>query len=56
MGMKVWMLAGVLACCSGAAVAQMDMQDEKVAVGSAVDPAHAQGKLLGMFKGELMGW
>ena len=55
MRVKTWMLAGVLGCCSGAAMAQMEMPEEKVAVGSAVDPAHAQGVLLGMFKTELMG-
>lgn len=55
MRMKTWMAVVVLACCSGAGVAQMGMQDEKVAVGSAVDPAHAQQVLLGMFEQELMG-
>lgn len=55
MRVKAWMLAGVLACCSGAAVAQMGAQEEKVAVGSAMDPAQAQGHLLDMFKTELMG-
>lgn len=55
MRVKVWMLAGALACCSGAGMAQMGMQDEKVAVGSAVDPAHAQNELMGMFEHELMG-
>jgi len=55
MRFKALVLAGVLTCCSGAACAQMNMQDEKVAVGSAVDPAHAQQVLLGMFEHELMG-
>ncbi len=55
MRMKAWMLAGAMACCCGAAWAQGEYQDEKVAVGSAVDPAHAQEKLLGMFQYELMG-
>lgn len=49
-----WLLAGVLAGCSGASVAQMDMGGEKVAAGS-VSPAHAQDRLLGMFEQELMG-
>ncbi len=54
MRMNVWLLAGVLTCCSGVGVGQMGMQDEKVAVGSAVDPAHAQQVLLGMFEHEVM--
>ena len=47
-------LACLLACCPGMAVAQMGMQEEKVAVGSAVDPAHAQQALLGMFEQEVI--
>ena len=53
MRLKALVLAGVLGCCSCAAVAQMP--DEKVAVGSAVDPAHAQDILLGMFEYEVTG-
>lgn len=49
-----WLLAGVLACSSGAAVAQMGM-NEKVAVGSAMDPAKAQDALLSLYEHELMG-
>ena len=52
---QVWALASVLACGSGVGVAQMGMGDEKVAVGSAVDPAHAQDQLLSLFEHELMG-
>lgn len=55
MRLKVCLLASALLCTSGAALAQMDMQGEKVAVGSAVSPAHAQDELLGMFEHELMG-
>ena len=49
------LLAGLLACCSGLGVAQMGAADEKVAVGSAVEPAKAQDALLSMFESELMG-
>lgn len=53
MRIKVCLLAGMLACCSGVSVGQMG--GEKVAVGSAVNPAHAQDQLLDLFEGELMG-
>jgi hypothetical protein len=55
MRLEALLLAGVLTCCSGASVAQMGREDQKVAVGSAMDPAQAQQVLLGMFEHELMG-
>jgi uncharacterized damage-inducible protein DinB len=55
MRVKSGVLACVLACCPLVAFAQGDMQGEKVAVGSAVDPAQAQQQLLGMFEHELLG-
>ena len=55
MRLRIGLVACLLACCPVMGVAQMGMQDEKVAVGSAVDPAHAQQVLLGMFESELMG-
>ncbi len=51
---KVWILAGVLACSAGAAVAQMGA-DSKVAVGSPMNPAKAQDALLSLYEHELMG-
>ncbi len=55
MRLKAGLLACLLACCPVMASAQMGMGGEKVAVGSAVDPAKAQNELLGMFEHELMG-
>jgi uncharacterized damage-inducible protein DinB len=55
MRLKACLLAGMLCCCSGMAVAQMGMSEAKVAVGSAMDPAKAQDALLSMFEQELMG-
>jgi uncharacterized damage-inducible protein DinB len=55
MRLKTGVLACLLACCPMVSLAQMGMQDEKVSVGSAVDPAHAQQVLLEMFEHELLG-
>ena len=55
MRVKACLLAGVLACCSGVGVAQMDMGGEKVKVGSAMSPSHAQDVLLSMFEQEVLG-
>ncbi len=55
MRVKAALLTLALACCSGVSVAQMGTANEKVAVGSAVEPAKAQDALLSMFESELMG-
>ncbi len=52
---KSLLMAGLLACCSGMGVAQMNMGGEKVTVGSAVSPAQAQDALLSAFEHELLG-
>ena len=52
---SVWLLAGVLACSSGAALAQMGMGGAKAAVGSPVNPAQAEDKLLSVLEQEMMG-
>src|SRR5579875_1805167 len=54
MRLKAGVLAVVLGCCPLMGVAQMG-GGEKVAVGSAVEPAKAQDALLSMFEQELMG-
>lgn len=54
MRLKAGVLACVLACCPLMGMAQMG-GGEKVAVGSAVEPAKAQDELLSMFEHELMG-
>lgn len=51
---NAWVLAGVMVCSTGAAMAQMD-GNEKVAIGSAVEPAKAQDALLSLYEHELMG-
>lgn len=56
MRVRVMLLAAAMACGSGVGFAQMDMgSGAGAAMGSAVDPAKAQDKLLSLFEGEVMG-
>ncbi len=55
MQVRIWLAAGVLACCSGLGVAQMPMGTAGAAVGSPMNPAQAEDALLNMFEGEMTG-
>ena len=57
MRLKMCLAAGVLACCTGMGMAQMNDGVARMSapIGSQMEPAKAQEALLNMFEGELMG-
>lgn len=55
MRVRMGLAAGLLACCTGLAPAQMGMGTSAASVGAPMDPAKAQDAMLSMFESELMG-
>lgn len=56
MQVRMWLMAGALACSSGMGLAQMPTNNGgEAAVGSPMNPAQAEDALLSMFENEMIG-